>query len=51
MKKKIFSSFSLPNNKPRLSLITNKNKTNNQNSNIDNADSPDKKLFFVVKNN
>ena len=56
MKKKIFTSFSLPNNKPRLGIISNKslpsNNINNTNDVSDNlGDSPDKKnLFNVVKN-
>jgi hypothetical protein len=54
MKKKIFSSFSIP-NKPRLVPVTDKPVMNNMISNTNEAndnlgDSPDKKLFNVVKN-
>ena len=60
LKKKIFSSFSLPNNKPRIGLISYKNKVINNNVDSDKITGMneniersggivDKKLFFVVK--
>ncbi len=54
MKKKIFSSFSIP-NKPRLGPVSDKPVVNNLISNTNEVndnlgDSPDKKLFNVVKN-